>query len=129
LNVTEVRDSDFKNAFPEIFDFTVGILKLVDIENSQFLLVRPKSGESRFCGFEMIGNDIKLAPFSSKLHIKNRHLNFCVGVQARQIDISSIYYTNKYLFINKIKYIKRAGLFMEILFHGQSIDSKSDHWL
>ena len=26
LNVTEVRDSDFKNAFPRIFDFTVGIL-------------------------------------------------------------------------------------------------------
>ena len=27
LNVTEVRDSDFKNAFPGIFNFTVGILK------------------------------------------------------------------------------------------------------
>ena len=27
LNVTEVRDSDFKNAFPRIFNFTVGILK------------------------------------------------------------------------------------------------------
>ena len=26
LNETEVRDSDFKNAFPGIFDFTVGIL-------------------------------------------------------------------------------------------------------
>ena len=26
LNVTEVRDSDFKNAFPRIFNFTVGIL-------------------------------------------------------------------------------------------------------
>ena len=26
LNVTEVRDSDFKNAFPGIFNFTVGIL-------------------------------------------------------------------------------------------------------
>ena len=26
LNVTEVRDSDFKNDFPGIFDFTVGIL-------------------------------------------------------------------------------------------------------
>ena len=24
LNVTEVRDSDFKNAFPGIFNFTVG---------------------------------------------------------------------------------------------------------
>ena len=26
LNVTEVRDSDFKNAFPGIFNLTVGIL-------------------------------------------------------------------------------------------------------
>ena len=26
LNVTEVLDSDFKNAFPGIFNFTVGIL-------------------------------------------------------------------------------------------------------
>ena len=26
MNVTEVRDSDFKNAFPGIFNFTVGIL-------------------------------------------------------------------------------------------------------
>ena len=26
LNVTEVRDSDFQNAFPGIFNFTVGIL-------------------------------------------------------------------------------------------------------
>ena len=26
LNVTEVRDSDFKNAFQGIFNFTVGIL-------------------------------------------------------------------------------------------------------
>ena len=26
LNVTEVRDSDFKNAFPGIFNYTVGIL-------------------------------------------------------------------------------------------------------
>ena len=26
FNVTEVRDSDFKNAFPGIFNFTVGIL-------------------------------------------------------------------------------------------------------
>ena len=26
LNVTEVRDSDFKNTFPGIFNFTVGIL-------------------------------------------------------------------------------------------------------
>ena len=26
LNVTEVRDSDFKNAFPGIFNFIVGIL-------------------------------------------------------------------------------------------------------
>ena len=26
LNVTEVRDSDFKNDFPGIFDFTIGIL-------------------------------------------------------------------------------------------------------
>ena len=26
LTVTEVRDSDFKNAFPGIFNFTVGIL-------------------------------------------------------------------------------------------------------
>ena len=26
LNVTEVRDSDFKNAFPGIFNFTIGIL-------------------------------------------------------------------------------------------------------
>ena len=28
LNVTEVRDSDFKNAFPGIFNLTVGILLL-----------------------------------------------------------------------------------------------------
>ena len=27
LNVTEVRDSDFKNAFTGIFNFTVGILR------------------------------------------------------------------------------------------------------
>ena len=27
LNVTEVRDSDFKNSFLGIFDFTVGILQ------------------------------------------------------------------------------------------------------
>ena len=27
LNVTEIRDSDFKNAFPGIFNFTVGILE------------------------------------------------------------------------------------------------------
>jgi len=26
LNVTEILDLDFKNAFPGIFDFTVGIL-------------------------------------------------------------------------------------------------------
>ena len=26
MNVTEGRDSDFKNAFPGIFNFTVGIL-------------------------------------------------------------------------------------------------------
>ena len=26
MNVTEVRDSDFKNDFPGIFNFTVGIL-------------------------------------------------------------------------------------------------------
>ena len=26
LNVTEILDSDFKNAFPGIFNFTVGIL-------------------------------------------------------------------------------------------------------
>ena len=26
MNVTEIRDSDFKNAFPGIFNFTVGIL-------------------------------------------------------------------------------------------------------
>ena len=26
LNVTEVRDSDFKNAFPGIFNLTVGII-------------------------------------------------------------------------------------------------------
>ena len=32
LNVTEVRDSDFKNAFPEIFNFTVGILEGTAIE-------------------------------------------------------------------------------------------------
>ena len=30
LNVTEVLDSDFKNAFPGIFNFTVGILILKD---------------------------------------------------------------------------------------------------
>ena len=29
LNETEVRDSDFKNAFPGIFNFTVGILTMV----------------------------------------------------------------------------------------------------
>ena len=29
LNVTEIRDSDFKNAFPGIFNFTVGIPKSV----------------------------------------------------------------------------------------------------
>ena len=28
LNVTEVLDSDFKNAFPGIFNFTVGILNV-----------------------------------------------------------------------------------------------------
>ena len=28
LNVTEIRDSDFKNAFSEIFNFTVGILRM-----------------------------------------------------------------------------------------------------
>ena len=28
LNVTEVRDSDFKNAFLDIFNFTVGILTI-----------------------------------------------------------------------------------------------------
>ena len=28
LNVTEVRDSDFKNDFPGIFNFTVGILPM-----------------------------------------------------------------------------------------------------
>ena len=28
LNITEVRDSDFKNAFRGIFNFTVGILDL-----------------------------------------------------------------------------------------------------
>ena len=28
LNVTEDRDSDFKNAFPGIFNFTVGILNI-----------------------------------------------------------------------------------------------------
>ena len=27
LNVTEIPDSDFKNAFPGIFNFTVGILE------------------------------------------------------------------------------------------------------
>ena len=26
LNITEIRDSNFKNAFPGIFNFTVGIL-------------------------------------------------------------------------------------------------------
>ena len=30
LNVTELRDSDFKNAFPGIFNLTVGILILFD---------------------------------------------------------------------------------------------------
>ena len=29
LNVIEVRDSDFKNAFPGIFNFNVGILFMV----------------------------------------------------------------------------------------------------
>ena len=31
LNVTEVRDSDFKNAFPGIFNFTVGILCPIEL--------------------------------------------------------------------------------------------------
>ena len=31
LNVTEIRDSDFKNAFPGIFNFTVGILLSVTL--------------------------------------------------------------------------------------------------
>ena len=31
LDVTEVLVSDFKNAFPEIFNFTVGILRLVNL--------------------------------------------------------------------------------------------------
>ena len=29
LNVTEVRDSDFENGFPGIFNFTVGILEII----------------------------------------------------------------------------------------------------
>ena len=31
LNETEVRDSDFKNAFPGIFNFTIGILLKIEI--------------------------------------------------------------------------------------------------
>ena len=32
LKVTEVLNSDFKNAFPGIFNFTVGILEFILIE-------------------------------------------------------------------------------------------------
>ena len=37
LNVTEVRDSDFKNAFSRIFNFTVGILIRDTQSNHHFL--------------------------------------------------------------------------------------------
>ena len=33
MNVTEVRDSDFKNAFPGIFNFTVWILIRMQVKN------------------------------------------------------------------------------------------------
>ena len=36
LNVTEVRDSDFKNAFPGILNFTVGIL---DVNLNEFVQI------------------------------------------------------------------------------------------
>ena len=38
LNVTEVRDSDFKNAFPGIFNFTVGILSRFHLYTPEFVL-------------------------------------------------------------------------------------------
>ena len=43
LNVTEVRDSDFKNAFPGIFNFTVGILSM---SQYIYLAVQPCSLDS-----------------------------------------------------------------------------------
>ena len=39
LNVTEVRHPDFKNIFPGIFNFTVGILLSVDLLISESLLL------------------------------------------------------------------------------------------
>ena len=46
MNVTEVRDSDFENAFPGIFNFTVGILsqnfrlRFLELFGFEFLSVK-----------------------------------------------------------------------------------------
>ena len=53
LNVTEILDSDFKNAFPGIFNFTVGILGFAgtndiktDLGESMWWIVTPSSERS-----------------------------------------------------------------------------------
>ena len=45
LNVTEVRDSDFKNAFSGIFNFTVGILVSRILIEPKLLIVSLDPGE------------------------------------------------------------------------------------
>ena len=48
LNVTEVRDSDFKNAFYGIFHFTVGILASTASDVGDLLLVQCSTDEKSF---------------------------------------------------------------------------------
>ena len=53
MNVTEVRDSDFKNAFPGIFNFTVGILVHVTCMSTQNSLINEWSNfYEKACGID-----------------------------------------------------------------------------
>ena len=56
---TEVRDSDFKNAFPGIFNFTVGILNSLDCTGG------PRNGPHPEFSLEPLGRifEFGLSPF------------------------------------------------------------------
>ena len=64
LNVTEVRDSDFKNAFPGIFNFTVGILSSIwasTLRERLYKLQIAKVKNYNFNVTEVRGSDFKNA--------------------------------------------------------------------